>query len=91
MTIDHEHDFGVPDGPGHVQMCRVLVPGDCVELRIADHKPPHRWRELTGTEKITVTAHMMEAIAIAQTGRIIHGPVRGPAWAREVLGYPPEG
>lgn len=47
-----------------------------------------RWRPLTPDELLTVTAHMMEACAIANAMTIIHGRERGVRRAREVLGYP---
>jgi hypothetical protein len=87
MSDHHIHDFGRPTGAGHVQMC--LGDPACVEWRVADHLWPHPWRPLTGTEKVAVTARMMEDIAIAQAMTIIHGPTGGMRRAREALGYPP--
>lgn len=76
------HDLGEPR-PGVVQMCRA---DDCTALRIGTRRG--RWRELTFDEQSAVTAHMMQAIAIADAMVIIHGPERGMRRAREVLGYP---
>lgn len=77
----HEHEFDGAPKKGLVRMC---VDRKCLEMRVGTGK---RWRELTPTERINVTLHMMEANIIAQTGIIIHGKEKGMEWARRVLGY----
>lgn len=78
---EHEHEF---DGSPKRNLVRICVDRNCRELRIGTGK---RWRKLTADEYITVTAHMMEAISIAQAMQIIHGKERGLDRARQVLGY----
>lgn len=82
---EHEHDFGdarkVPIGTA--RPCRV---GSCAEWGVR-HRGRVIWEKPTVEELIGLTAHMMEAIAIAEAMVIIHGQDRGMRRAREVLGY----
>lgn len=80
---DHEHDFGQP----RYRWIAMCAYHDCTELRVGTRNGRHR--TLTSDELIAVTAKMMQDVAVAQAMRIIHGPERGLARAREVLGYPP--
>lgn len=77
----HEHEFDGPPKRGHVGMC---VDRNCTAIRVGTGK---RWREPTATELVTITARMMEDMAVAQAMTIIHGHERGMKRAREVLGY----
>lgn len=77
----HEHEFDGKPTEGLVRMC---VDRNCTALRVGTGR---KWRELTGTELVSVTARMMEDIAVAQAMTIIHGRERGMKRAREVLGY----
>lgn len=81
MSDEHEHEF---DGPPTLGLARMCVDCTCTEWRVGTGK---EWRELTTTERTSVTIHMMEAVIIAQTGEIIHGKEHGRVWARKVLGY----
>lgn len=82
---EHEHDWGdARTAPiGTARPCRV---GDCTKWGVR-HRRKVRWEEPTVEELIGLTAHMMEAVAIAQAMQIIHGSERGLARAREALGY----
>lgn len=80
------HDYGPVGRRGAVGFCRGHAAGlvDCSVYAVSTGK---RWRPPTTAEMIAITEHMMWAIAVAQTGMIIHGRERGIAWARRVLGY----
>lgn len=80
----HQHAYGPPAERGIVRQC---IAGDgCAHLNVVDHGTG-QWRDLTGTELLNVTAHMMEDIAITQAMQIVHGPERGLARARQLLGH----
>jgi hypothetical protein len=79
---DHEHDFGGYQGPRKLAWCRHP---DCMEVRVGDRRGV--WRKLNADETISLTAHMIEAIAIADAMVIVHGQDHGMRRAREVLGY----
>lgn len=80
----HQHAYGPPAERGSVRHC---IAGDgCVHLNVVDRRTG-QWRDLTVDEQINVTAQMMEDICIAQAMQIVHGPERGLARARQLLGY----
>jgi hypothetical protein len=85
MTDDHEHDFGDARAApiGSARLCTVA---DCVQWGVR-HKYRVRWEDPTANELVSLTARMMEDIAIAQAMQIIHGPERGLARARYLRGY----
>lgn len=70
---DHEHVFGPVKPKGTIGFCRVE---GCAEMRVANWAI---WRKLTVDEQISVTAYMMEELAMVDAMRMIHGPERGLA------------
>jgi hypothetical protein len=61
---------------------------ECTELRVGERRNGARvWRPPTGDETLSITARMMEDIAVAQAMQIIHGRKRGLERARYLLGY----
>jgi hypothetical protein len=80
--MNHEHEFGAARFR-EVAMCR--ADDDCTELRIGTRRGG--LRTLTADEYVSVLCRMMQDVAVAQAMTIIHGPERGMARAREVLGY----
>lgn len=77
----HEHEFEGSPEKGRVGMC---IDRNCTAVRVGTGR---KWREPTGSEQLSITARMMEDIAIADAMIIIHGKERGMKRAREVLGY----